>query len=374
MHRARERARSSDSGGGARRRPRPCPSRSRRAGVLDLAHHLQGLARDAQRVLDDARRQRQARRRPGLVPPPPLYLPRVLAVGAGGVPPVVPIVRRRRPPVGSLLARAAAAVHLGRAVGRLVTARGAGVVVPHVVHDPPQQRWEGRHLARSEQVQRVVLDQGRPVGRVRVERVEELVLDPEQIGANMYLSARSLLWCVCNGRGGNVAGRKGVHKSPVIWLRIRRRRRRREGSEGGNGAGLMAPAREGGVWCVQDIAEGGGDSLGNMPIPNQQGIYLRSKLSIQRRWCVVGRRSGYFDGGRGCLVRHFGAGRGLGCGEGSIVIFSKRKKVPGAGARAHGSDNDFPIERGGDGIVSGRFGLPSFGKVSQAPTSLWVLG
>ena len=66
-----------------------------------------------------------------------------------------------------------------------------------------------------------------------------------------------------------------------------------------------------GLRCVQDVAEGDGDSLGNMPIPNQQGIYLRSKLSVQRRWCVVSRRSGHFDGGRGCLVGHLGAVGGL---------------------------------------------------------------
>jgi len=107
--------------------------------LLHLAHHLEALARDAQGLVDGRLRHGQRRR-------------------------------------GRRLA-----VHLlavdGARVGRGGAAAGSRVL-SHVVEHAPQQGGEGRHLAGPEERQRVCLDCRGPVGRVGVERVEEVFLYP----------------------------------------------------------------------------------------------------------------------------------------------------------------------------------------------------
>lgn len=57
-------------------------------------------------------------------------------------------------------------------------AAGGGRVLAHVLEHAAHERGEGADVAVAQQRQRVRLHGRRPVGRVRVERVEERVLDP----------------------------------------------------------------------------------------------------------------------------------------------------------------------------------------------------
>lgn len=119
--------------------------------VFNLAHALQALLGDADRLLDDGLGHGER----GL---------------AGGV------------------SAAVGAVGLAVAVGRGGGGGGGGCLgggFLDVVEDAPQEGGEGEDLARAEELQGVVLYGGGPVGRVGVEGVEEALLYSRQGGAEV---------------------------------------------------------------------------------------------------------------------------------------------------------------------------------------------
>lgn len=122
-----------------------------RPAVGQLAHLVQTLPRDLQQLLLHRQRQRQ---RPWC------------CAGGGG----------RSGPVGRVGAVPDAVGAAAAAGGGRVTPLGR--CLPHVVHDAAQECGEGRGLAGAEQREGVGLHGRRPVRRVGVEGVEEVVLYP----------------------------------------------------------------------------------------------------------------------------------------------------------------------------------------------------
>ncbi len=126
--------------------------------LVQLADRLETIAGRLEGLVHDGLRDSQAR----------------LASGASAV-------------VGSavgrflLLAVHGAAVLVRSAVdslGGAVRIGGQSGVVADIFEDSVQKGWEGGDLAGAEEGKGMVLDDGGPVGRVGVERVKELLLDP----------------------------------------------------------------------------------------------------------------------------------------------------------------------------------------------------
>ncbi|TPX10826.1 uncharacterized protein E0L32_008215 [Thyridium curvatum] len=130
------------------------PDRSGCPTVLDLAHSFQTLSRNLERFVDHALR----------------YSKTLRAASAA---------RRRR------LAIRLLAIDLGCAVGRrrrLAATAARHGVLPYVVHNALEKGGEVGALAGAQEGQGVVLDGGGPVGRVGVEGVEQVLLDPGFLG------------------------------------------------------------------------------------------------------------------------------------------------------------------------------------------------
>ena len=124
----------------------------------------------------------------------------------------------------------------------------------NIFHDATEEGRESRDLARAEEGEGMVLNGCGPVGGVRIERMEEMVLDPIQ------------------GRRGGVSIANSPHRDSGMALT-------------------------------------GGSSLIDQSISNEHAIYLRAHVGVQGGGRIVSSGRWHLDGrGRGGILAGHGEG------------------------------------------------------------------
>jgi hypothetical protein len=158
----------------------PQPGHSCGSAIFKFTHRIQTFPRHLQSFVDNRLRDSQA-----------------WSAGAGGA-----IVGRCAVGTFCLLAIDSSSSSSSSVVGRTGTVYGPGgvwrqrCVLPYIFDDAAKEGRESGYVAGAEQRKRVGLDYCGPVGRVRVEGMEEVVLNSVQARVKCQLG---FLPCFCSG-------------------------------------------------------------------------------------------------------------------------------------------------------------------------------